>query len=508
MELMTQSLIKFCNKEWKVFEKVDIYVTGDNAWLVVILGMEDMSPHWCVHCKLQPKDWKVHGHQLGEPRTIQFNCDMAKSNVREGPLRKGVKTTPYWDFIPISNYVVPILHNMIGIGNDILKYYESTVDAKFVPISKPEEKLRLEYAAQDSVIKETSDTVKEWDASEKGKQRTSLMARKKQNRELTQEELLKLEDLQMERKLLADASKKAKDRKTAIKTKLEIFVNQRKLEKDSFYAKHEELYIRSGVKRAAYHGGAMTGGHIIKIMKNSEKIFTESRDILKKMKRDGDAEEAAIMDAEIDLLCERTASLLQAWDAVFSLMRVHSPSSAQKDEAKERIENAMRIHRECGLSITPKVHTMEDHAWRQFLSFTHGLALLIEDFVEKNHQDQYKIENQTKRIKNKQLRANRASKIERVAANHQVQAKVHEVKKKRSRPSQKKIKKEECKPTLIHSPTMAKKQKLDGGSSDIQEGPKNVTPPSHHHESLRSIEQEITSTDSPPVSMEFQEGTV
>ena len=168
----------------------------------------------------------------------------------------------------------------------------------------------------------------------------------------------------------------------------------------------------------------------------------------------------------------------------------------------------MRIHRECGLSITPKVHTMEDHAWRQFLSFTHGLALLIEDFVEKNHQDQYKIENQTKRIKNKQLRANRASKIERVAANHQVKAKVHEVKKKRSRPSQKKIKKEECKPTLIHSPTMAKKQKLDGGSSDIQEGPKNVTPPSHHHESLRSIEQEITSTDSPPVSMEFQEGTV
>ena len=102
------------------------------------------------------------------------------------------------------------------------------------------------------------------------------------------------------------------------------------------------------------------------------------------------------MDAEIDLLRERTTSLLQAWDAVFSLMRVHSPSSAQKDEAKERIENAMRIHRECGLSITPKVHTMEDHAWQQFLSFTHGLALLIKDFVEKNHQDQYKIENQTK----------------------------------------------------------------------------------------------------------------
>ena len=55
---------------------------------------------------------------------------------------------------------------------------------------------------------------------------------------------------------------------------------------------------------------------------------------------------------------------------------------------------------------------------------------------------------------------------------------------------------------------MAKKQKLDPGSSDIQEGLKNATPPSHHHDGLRLIEQKITSSNSPPVSMEFQEGTV
>ena len=176
--------------------------------------MDDMSPHWCVHCKLQQKVWKLHSHELGEPRTIQFNCDMAKSNIKEGTVRKGMKTTPYWDFIPILTKVVPILHNMIGIGNGILKHHESTVDAKFIPVSKSEEKLRLEYAMQDSVTKEKSDTDKEWDASDKGKQRTVLMA---QNRQFTQEELLKLKDLQMERKLLADASKNEKDCKTAIK---------------------------------------------------------------------------------------------------------------------------------------------------------------------------------------------------------------------------------------------------------------------------------------------------
>ena len=137
----------------------------------------------------------------------------------------------------------------------------------------------------------------------------------------------------------------------------------------------------------------MPGGDIIKITKNSEKIFSELQDILKRMKLDRDAAEAAIMDAEIDLLCKRTTSLFQAWDMVTLLMRVHSPSSTEKDEAKQRIENAMRLHREFGLSITPK---------SRFLSKT-----LLRRIAKIN------IKLKTKqKIKNKQLRANRAAKIE------------------------------------------------------------------------------------------------
>ena len=72
------------------------------------------------------------------------------------------------------------------------------------------------------------------------------------------------------------------------------------------------------------------------------------------------------MDAEIDLLCQRTISLLEAWwDGVFTLMRVQSPSQTEKEQAKEMIENAMRLHRELCLSVSPTAHTMEDHAWQQ-----------------------------------------------------------------------------------------------------------------------------------------------
>ena len=76
-------------------DKIDIYVTGDTAWHVLVLGMDNMSPHWYVHCLLRQKDWKHHDHQLGEPRTIEFNCVMANSNVPKGHARKGVKSKPY-----------------------------------------------------------------------------------------------------------------------------------------------------------------------------------------------------------------------------------------------------------------------------------------------------------------------------------------------------------------------------------------------------------------------------
>ena len=105
---------------------------------------------------------------------------------------------------------------------------------------------------------------------------------------------------------------------------------------------------------------------------------------------------------------------------------------------------------------------METHR-QQFLSFTHGLALLIKDFVEKNHQqDQFKIKNQSKSIRNKQIEATRAAKIERVAAHAGVQACVKHVNNKRRHPKYKKIKKEVVKnedpqqTTLLKSPATKK----------------------------------------------------
>jgi hypothetical protein len=44
----------------------------------------------------------------------------------------GVKSKLWWPFIKVENYVVPLLHTLIGIGNDILDNLKDIVNEKIV----------------------------------------------------------------------------------------------------------------------------------------------------------------------------------------------------------------------------------------------------------------------------------------------------------------------------------------------------------------------------------------
>ena len=40
----------------------------------------------------------------------------------------GVKEEPYWDFVEVDNYICPIFHNQINLGNNVfhhLLYYSN-----------------------------------------------------------------------------------------------------------------------------------------------------------------------------------------------------------------------------------------------------------------------------------------------------------------------------------------------------------------------------------------------
>ena len=48
-----------------------IYITGDLAFLVILLGKEHSSPHWCIKYKSPSKDWKLSNHSMGDEWSIE-----------------------------------------------------------------------------------------------------------------------------------------------------------------------------------------------------------------------------------------------------------------------------------------------------------------------------------------------------------------------------------------------------------------------------------------------------
>ena len=106
----------------RTVDHVTMYVTGDLAWLAAMLGKEDMSSQCCHLCRIFKTEWTEEGHERGEHWSFAKLCEMVDQN-QSGKNRMGVKTKPYWDFIPFENYVLPMLHLMIGVGNDIFSYF-------------------------------------------------------------------------------------------------------------------------------------------------------------------------------------------------------------------------------------------------------------------------------------------------------------------------------------------------------------------------------------------------
>ena len=88
---------------------------------------------------------------------------------------------------------------------------------------------------------------------------------------------------------------------------------------------------------------------------------------------------------------------------------------------------------------TPKVHVAQEHAVTQYLHVRPGMMrLLMEHWVEKNHQDSARIENTFKHIPNLQSRANFAAGARHAANNSEIKKRIAEVDSKSARGEYKK----------------------------------------------------------------------
>ena len=86
----------------------------------------------------------------------------------------GVKKKPWWPFILITENMIPLLHCMIGVGNQLLDMLRDIINEHIETYVPGEEAIQRAIPALKQVIKETTAMRDSWDLSDNGKQLKTL----------------------------------------------------------------------------------------------------------------------------------------------------------------------------------------------------------------------------------------------------------------------------------------------------------------------------------------------
>jgi hypothetical protein len=65
--------------------------------------------------------------------------DAINAEISNNELQLGIKQQPWWSFIPLTNYVSPLLHCEIGIGNDLFEMLRDITNEHIESYSPGEE---------------------------------------------------------------------------------------------------------------------------------------------------------------------------------------------------------------------------------------------------------------------------------------------------------------------------------------------------------------------------------
>lgn len=150
-----------------VTRHASLYIVADLACHAMILGKEDMSGKWCFLCKMAASkmgNLDATADRWTMEDLVQFATDYEakveewkqkppRKRSKHGPQPElGVKEKPWWDFIPLEHYIVPLLHCNIGIGDIILNKFRSFVSEKIEYLSPEEASTRAAKGSIEETI--------------------------------------------------------------------------------------------------------------------------------------------------------------------------------------------------------------------------------------------------------------------------------------------------------------------------------------------------------------------
>ena len=286
--------------------------------------------------------------------------------------------------------------------------------------------------------------MKVWTATADGRRRSTLVTKKnKQDKQLQKNQPVDSPLSVSEMEEYIDLQKKfgnltkPRDDKNQQKKNYKLLLNAHKLarkrDKNSVHNQLERHAKSNGLDRGKAFGGKYDGKVARAVMEDPGKIYNGMRDILK------NSRESSVEEDFIDTLLDDVIELMKAWNEFFSLLQQEEPTDEERSRAKSVADNAVKKHYALLKNKTPKAHVAEDHAVDQYLTFRRGFVrLLIEHWVEQNHQEGYKIEQQFKRVPGHEAKADFTAKARHRSNNAEIQTKIKWVDGKNSRGKYKK----------------------------------------------------------------------
>lgn len=312
--------------------------------------------------------------------------------------------------VPILNkgtqVVVPILHLMMGIINQLINYHFDMIDQRIEPLSRAELANRESIPKNEARLVEEKASLAVWeDAVNGGRKLTEFMDKSRElakkievdgeaSTEADKKEKADTDEcvkaLQAEKKRMEGRIKELQSDIKSAKKKREGYTKARKVSKESIYNKCEAILKEYQIQRASYHGGDFNGVNILKMMKEAEAIYTRMEQV---MLDDGRAKDDNDKDNTqfIKTLCETLKGQLMNWNQVSANLYTCDPSDELCDRTQVLIDTSIKqLREELKFSITPKLHVMECHVVHQMRTIPGGLAFLHEQWIEHYHQKGHK----------------------------------------------------------------------------------------------------------------------
>lgn len=334
----------------------------------------------------------------------------------------GVRQPMLWEIDP-ERIIISILHNTMGLANDIVKRLTDTLVVHVDSLSPCERDLRKFEETEAGEIKELDrkeealkvdienarrriDEINE-DLKRDNHHHFTPEEKKAKREERERIKSKKNDDI----KALSNTKKELDDkvsRHKFIKKALHALVQQRRKNCDSAESIFYEVLKKFSIHRAQYHGGALTGGHCRILCSKAEAIFYA---LVEKFQEfygeipDENRHPSEWTMVKVQRTLNHYKDMLMTLDAVVSGMRNIHPTEdecANLKKAIEMLEHKWDFEDEelaiTKLSKTPKAHAIFAHAFEQFVKFG-GFGDKDEEFIEKRHQIGLKLDYMSKRMK-------------------------------------------------------------------------------------------------------------